>query len=246
MSEIKLGKKLAEGKTKIVYESQKPDEIILEFKDDITAGDGLKHDIITGKGKINAAISARIFEELNKADIPTHFISFISPVYMIVKKIDMLPVEIVLRNRAYGHFLKRMPFKSGEIFQKPIVEFFYKDDEKHDPMINEDHFELLNLASYEEVLKIKEITHKVNDVLKKFMDNFGIDLIDFKIEMGRTMDGTLIVGDEINGDSCRLWNQMNPQKIYDKDVYRRGESLEFVKKTYVELYEKILGRKYED
>ncbi|MHA1270327.1 MAG: phosphoribosylaminoimidazolesuccinocarboxamide synthase [Candidatus Helarchaeota archaeon] len=242
---LKLGKKLAEGKTKIVYEGMRPGEVILEFKDDITAGDGLKHDTFPGKGKLNAAISAKFFEVLNNAGVPTHFISFIPPTYMIVKKIDMLPVEIVLRNRAYGHFLHRMPFESGTVFKKPIIEFFYKDDEKHDPMINEDHFELLEIATYEEVLKIKEITRKVNEVLKNFLLELDIDLIDFKIEIGRTDNGLLLVGDEINGDSCRLWDKNNPQKIYDKDIYRRGGSLDIVKNTYIELYEKIVGKKFE-
>ncbi|MBD3227346.1 MAG: phosphoribosylaminoimidazolesuccinocarboxamide synthase [Candidatus Lokiarchaeota archaeon] len=247
MSEnIKLGKKLAEGKTKVVYESKKPDAVILEYKDDITAGDGLKHDTFPGKGKLNAAISAKIFEVLNENDVNTHFISFIPPVYMVVKKIDMLPVEVVLRNRAYGHFLQRMPFESGHIFEKPIIEFFYKDDEKHDPMINEDHFELLNLAEYDEVLEIKDLTRKVNVLMKDFFDKKGIDLIDFKIEVGRTDSGEILVGDEINGDSCRLWDQDNPDKIYDKDIYRRGESLEEVKKTYLELYEKVVGKKFEE
>ena len=241
---IEFGKKLVEGKTKIVYDSKNPNEVILEFKNDITAGDGLKHDIFSGKGKLNAAISAKIFELLNENGIPTHFISFIPPIYMIVKKIKMLPVEIVLRNRAYGHFLQRMPFKSGKIFDKPIIEFFYKDDEKHDPMITEDHFELLKLAKYEEVLKIKEITRNVNNVLKEFMKKIGIDLIDFKIELGRSSSGELFVGDEINGDSCRLWDQKNPEKIYDKDIYRKGGTLKIVKKTYIELYEKIINEKY--
>ncbi|MHA1229788.1 MAG: phosphoribosylaminoimidazolesuccinocarboxamide synthase [Candidatus Helarchaeota archaeon] len=243
---IKLGKKLAEGKTKIVYESSVPDEVILEFKDDITAGDGLKHDTFPGKGRINAAISAKIFDALNKGGVPTHFISFIPPVYMVVRKIEMLPVEIVLRNRAYGHFLHRMPFESGYIFEKPVIEFFYKDDEKHDPMINEEHFELLKIATYDEVQQIKQITRDVNEVLKVFMDKIGIDLIDFKIEIGRTKSNELLVGDEINGDSCRLWDKKNPQKIYDKDIYRRGESLEVVKQTYIELYEKVIGKKFEE
>ena len=245
-NDIVLGKKLAEGKTKIVYEGKNPDQVILEYKDDITAGDGLKHDTFQNKGKINAAISAKIFEILNAAGVPTHYISFNPPVYMIVRKIKMLPVEIVLRNRAYGHFLQRMPFESGTVFDKPIVEFFYKDDEKHDPMINEDHFELLGLAEYNEVLKIKDITRKVNEIMKDFFNDLNIDLIDFKIEVGRTDSGEILVGDEINGDSCRLWDKENPDKIYDKDIYRRGESLGDVKLTYLELYEKVLGKKFEE
>jgi phosphoribosylaminoimidazole-succinocarboxamide synthase len=245
-NDIVLGKKLAEGKTKIVYEGNKQDEVVLEFKDDITAGDGLKHDTFQNKGKINAAISAKIFEILNDAGVPTHYISFTPPVFMIVRKINMLPVEVVLRNRAYGHFLQRMPFESGTVFDKPIVEFFYKDDEKHDPMINEDHFELLGIAEYDEVLKIKEIIRQVNKVMKRFFNDLNIDLIDFKIEFGRTDSGELLVGDEINGDSCRLWDKDDADKIYDKDIYCRGDSLDDVKITYLELYEKVLGKKFEE
>jgi len=239
---IKLGKKIAEGKTKIVYESDNPNEVIMEFKDDITAGDGLKHDKIAGKGYLNAAISAEFFRILNEKGLPTHMIEFIPPRHMRVKRLDMLPVEVVGRRLAAGHLLKRLPIKAGTEFKPALVELFFKDDEHHDPMINEDHVRILNLGTIAEARKMKEITVKVSDVLAEFLSAHGIVLADFKIEFGRDINNNLIIGDEINGDSCRLWDAKEKDKIYDKDVYRKGAPLDKVKDTYIELF-KILLKK---
>ncbi|MFX1452502.1 MAG: phosphoribosylaminoimidazolesuccinocarboxamide synthase [Promethearchaeota archaeon] len=239
---IKLGKKISEGKTKIVYESNNPNEVILEFKDDITAGDGLKHDIIKDKGYLNAAISAEFFRVLNDKGIPTHFKEFIPPRFMIVKKLDMLPVEIVCRRIAAGHLLKRLPIKAGTKFQPGLVELFYKDDEHHDPMINEDHVRILNLGTLAEARKIKEITVAVADALAEYLSPYGIVLADFKIEFGRDANNNLVIGDEINGDSCRLWDEKIEGKIYDKDVYRKGAPLDEVKKIYIELFKTLLQK----
>ena len=241
-NEIKLGKKLAEGKTKIVYESLNANEVILEFKDDITAGDGLKHDVIFGKGKINCAISAKIFEILETAGVPTHFIKYIQPNYMIVKIVKMLPIEIVCRNIAAGHILERLPVKLGQRLDPPLVEFFLKDDERHDPMLNDMHMEFLKLANREECDKIRKITLNVNDIMKKFLASKGIVLVDFKVEMGKDSEGKFLVSDEINGDSCRLWVQKEEGKILDKDIYRKGGSLDEVKNVYINLYKQILGK----
>ncbi|MHA1650029.1 MAG: phosphoribosylaminoimidazolesuccinocarboxamide synthase [Candidatus Helarchaeota archaeon] len=237
-----LGKKIAEGKTKIVYESTNANEVILEFKDDITAGDGLKHDVIPGKGYLNCTISAKLFEVLENAGVPTHFIKYIPPNYLIVRKVKMLPVEIVCRNIAAGHLLQRFPVKAGDPLNPPLVEFFLKNDELHDPMLNDMHMAYLKLANRDECDEIRKITLQVNDALKEFFTSKGIILVDFKIEVGRDGSGKFLVSDEINGDSCRLWAETEKGKIFDKDVYRKGGSLEEVKNVYVTLYKKLIGQ----
>ncbi|MHA1786212.1 MAG: phosphoribosylaminoimidazolesuccinocarboxamide synthase [Candidatus Helarchaeota archaeon] len=241
MSGIKLGKKIAEGKTKIVYESDNPNEVILEFKDDITAGDGLKHDVLKDKGHINCAISSKIFQVLENEGIATHFVKYMPPRHMVVKKVEMIPVEIVCRRIAWGHLLNRLPIKPETKFKPNLVEFFYKDDEKHDPLVNDDHLRILNVATLDESKKMKEIALKVSQVLAKYFDSIGIFLADFKIECGRDAKNNLLVADEVNGDSCRLW--MKDGNILDKDVYRKGKSLDVVRDTYIKLYEKIIGEK---
>lgn len=237
--DIKLGKRLAEGKTKVVYEGQADNEVILEFKDDITAGDGEKHDVLPDKGYLNCAISVEFFKVLEDAGISTHFLEFIPPNLMRVKKAEMLPVEVVARRIAAGHILQRLPIEAGTKFEPPLVEFFYKDDEKHDPMVTVDHLRILNVATPEQSAIIKDIALRVADALAKFLDKKDIVLADFKIEVGRTSKDELVVGDEINGDSCRLWTK---EGILDKDVYRKGGSLDEVRQTYVELYKVIVGK----
>lgn len=241
MSDIKLGKKKAEGKTKIVYESVNPNEVILEFKDDITAGDGLKHDVLKDKGFLNCAISSKLFQVLESAGVKTHFIKYIPPTYMIVRSVEMLPVEIVCRRIAAGHLLERLPIKPETKFEPNLVEFFYKDDEKHDPLVIDDHLRILGIATLDEAKKMKQIALKVSETMAKYFDSIGIFLADFKIEVGRDKKGNLLVADEVNGDSCRLWLQDG--NILDKDVYRKGKSLDLVRQTYINLYEKIIGEK---
>lgn len=240
---LKLGKLLAEGKTKIVYESDESNQVILKFKDDITAGDGLKHDVISGKGYLNCAISSKIFEILENAGVPTHFIKYIPPNYMVVRTVTMVPVEIVCRNIAAGHLLHRFPVEAGQKLNPPFVEFFLKDDEKHDPMVNDMHLAYLQLATRDECDRIREITLNVNKTMKEFFAslNPSITLVDFKIEMGRDSSGNFLVSDEINGDSCRLWVADEAGKILDKDVYRKGGSLDEVKQIYISLYKQVIG-----
>ena len=243
MSELKLGKKIAEGKTKRVFESENDDQVILEFKDDITAGDGLKHDIVKDKGYLNCAISSKLFEVLEKEGIPTHFIKYVPKTYMIVRKVTMLPVEVVCRRIAAGHLISRLPIKAETKFEPNLVEFFFKDDENHDPLVNSDHLRVMGIQSLEESAKIKQIALDVSKVMAKYFDSLGVFLVDFKIEIGRDAKGNLFVADEVNGDSCRLW--LKDGNILDKDVYRKGKSLDVVRKTYIELYEKLLGKKPE-
>ena len=241
VNDIKLGKKIAEGKTKIVYESPNENEVILEFKDDITAGDGLKHYVISGKGYLNCAISSKIFELLEKARVPTHFVKYIPPNYMVVRWVKMVPVEIVCRNIAAGHLLQRFPVEAGQKLDPPFVEFFLKDDAKHDPMVNDMHLGYLKLATRDECDRIREITLLVNKAMGEFFASKGITLVDFKIEVGRDKSGKFLVSDEVNGDSCRLWVMGEEGKILDKDVYRKGGSLDEVKKIYINLYKTVLG-----
>jgi len=233
--------KLAEGKTKIVYASNSPTEVILSFKDDITALDGEKHDILAGKGKMNAEITALLFTKLNEAAVPTHFIEMSNQVTMRVRKLTMIPIEVVLRNIAAGHFLVRLPyFKRGEKLRIPIVEFFLKDDAHHDPLLTEDHVLLMEHANEEEIAYIKRITHHVNETLSPFFAKRGLTLVDFKIEFGRDTEGNLRVGDELNADSMRLWDTQTGT-IFDKDVYREGTDLNQVSKVYQDVHNRILA-----
>lgn len=234
-----LGNPIREGKTKIVYESDNPDEVVLKFKNDITALDGEKHDIIRGKGYINAFISAKLFELLESAGLPTHYKAYVSPNLMVARKVEMLPVEVVCRNIAAGHLLKRLPIAEGTRLKIPIVEFFYKSDELHDPMLNDYHMQLLGLANTKEIREMEKITLNVNKVLKEFMKGRGLSLVDFKIEFGRDRGGKLLVGDEINADSMRVWKESG--EILDKDVYRKGGTQKQVLQTYVSYFKKIIG-----
>ncbi len=233
--------KLAEGKTKIVYEAESPTEVILRFKDDITALDGEKHDVLAGKGRMNAEISALLFKKLNEAGIPTHFLDLADPVTMRAQKLTMLPIEVVLRNFAAGHFLVRLPyFNRGEKLRISIVEFFFKDDAHHDPLLTEDHVRLMQFANEDEIARLKQITHQVNEILTPFFGERGLILIDFKIEFGRDSEGNLAVGDELNADSMRLWDARTGD-IFDKDVYRQGADLNRVSRVYADVHKRILS-----
>jgi len=232
---------IGEGKTKIVRRMENPDLVLLEFKDAITALDGEKKDTLTGKGHINARISSFLFEFLSKEGVPTHYVSFIEPNYMVVRRLKMLPVEIVCRNIAAGSFTKKYPVKAGSRLKYPVVEYYLKDDLRHDPMMNEDHIVVLGiLPSIEEVKEIKELTLKVNKSLSNFLDSKGITLVDFKLEFGKDKDGKICIGDEINGDSMRLWDK-ETGRVLDKDVYRQGKKLSEVLETYRECYKRIIG-----
>jgi phosphoribosylaminoimidazole-succinocarboxamide synthase len=236
-------KKLSEGKTKIVYKIDRADAVLLKFKDSITALDGKKHDLIKGKGHINAAISTKLFKELERAGVPTHFIKFIQPDSMLVRKLNMIPIEVVCRNYAAGHLLTHLPMiKYGTKFKEPIIEFYLKNDALHDPILTEDHIPALNLATEREVQEIKQLTKTVSKRLRKYMTGHGLRLVDFKLEFGRDRKGKLRVGDELSGDSMRLWD-LKTGKGVDKDLYRKGAPLKQVMKVYEEAYQRIVGRK---
>jgi phosphoribosylaminoimidazole-succinocarboxamide synthase len=237
-------RKISEGKTKTIYETQDKDVVLIKFNDDITALDGEKHDILPGKGEINAAISAELFQELQRGDIPTHFISLEpSGDMMRAKRLEMIPVEVVCRNLAAGHFLSRFPmFKRGERLPIPVIEFYLKNDQLHDPMLVEDHLPALGLASREETEKMKEITRKANKILLELFLKRGLTLVDFKLEFGRDLKREIVLGDELNCDSMRLW-EIDTGEALDKDVYRKGGSLEDVRKIYEKGLRRIVGEK---
>ncbi len=226
---------LYEGKAKIVYLTDDPDKLILHFKDTATAFDGVKRAELKGKGALNNTISSLIFEILHKKGIKTHFIEKLSNNEMLVWRAERFPVEVVVRNIAAGSVVKRLGFKEGEVFRKPLVELFYKNDELHDPLVCEEHVELMNLAPIEFLHQMKETALKVNDVLREFFSQQGIKLVDFKLEFGRLPDGSVGIVDEISPDSMRLWDAKTGEKL-DKDRFR------FDLGDLLEGYRKILKR----
>jgi len=235
-------RKLSEGKTKIVYEGEKPEERILFFKDDITAFDGVKRDMIPGKGEINASMTEILFNELEKGGVATHFIRRLDSNRILVRSLDMIKLEVVCRNIAAGHFVKRFPMlKTGYVLPIPIVEFYWKNEELHDPLLTEDHVLVLKLASREGEDSMKSITLLANEILGKFLAVRGLSLVDFKLEFGHDDRGHLLVGDELNCDSMRIWDT-NTGRCYDKDIYRTGSTLEDVIRTYREALERIAGK----
>ncbi|MHA1409349.1 MAG: phosphoribosylaminoimidazolesuccinocarboxamide synthase [Candidatus Odinarchaeia archaeon] len=239
-------KLIAEGKTKKVYLHDDPDKVILYFKNDITALDGLKHDVIKGKGYINAYLTKYLFSVLEKSGIPTQYVDYVFPNIIIAKRITMLPIEVVCRNIAAGHLVKNYPtFEKGAKLKIPIVEFFYKSDEFHDPMMNRYHLQALDIATENEIIQMEKYTLKTNEVLKKFFEEKGLVFVDFKIEFGRLKPGEMVIGDELNGDSMRLWASLKGDKAFDKDGYRQGDTLERVRQTYIETFKVITGEEPE-
>ena len=213
-------KLLYEGKAKKIYETDNPNEVICEFKDSLTAFNGEKADTQKGKGALNCAITTLIFEALEKEGIPTHLIKKIDDTKQLVKKVKIIPIEVVVRNIAAGSLSKRLGLKEGEKLDFPIVEFYYKNDELNDPLINDDHAMILHIVDNRKELDIlREYGRKVNDFLIKFFDKVGLILVDFKIEFGKDENGNIILADEITPDSCRLWDKKTGKKM-DKDLFR--------------------------
>jgi len=231
---------LAAGKTKTVTAADNSDSVILAFRDDITAGDGAKHDVLTGKGRVNAAITTKLYEILTERGIPNHLLKQIDEVRLKVRKLDMIPVEVVCRLRAAGHFIGiGKYFQNGERLTFPTVEFYLKDDAHHDPMVTDQHLRLFKLATESEVQEIREITSKTGELLEKFFDERGATLVDFKLEFGRDADGKLMIGDELSPDSWRLWDKATGE-ILDKDRFRKNLPQVF-ELGYMEPYRRICG-----
>ncbi len=231
---------LAAGKTKTLTSSGEAGQVILTFRDDITAGDGKKHEILRGKGKINATITAKLYEIFTEHEIPNHFIKQLDDVRLLVKKLDMIPVEVVCRIRAAGHFIGiGKHFKNGDKLTFPIVEFYLKDDSLHDPMLTDQHLKLLKLANDREIEEMKRMTLEAAAILEKFFDERGAILVDFKLEFGRDASGKLLVGDELSPDSWRLWDK-ETKEILDKDRFRKDLPQVF-ELGYAEPFRRVCG-----
>jgi phosphoribosylaminoimidazole-succinocarboxamide synthase len=229
-------KLLYEGKAKKIYTTDNQDEVICEFKDSLTAFNGEKAASESGKGKLNCAITTLIFEALEKEGIPTHLIKQIDETKLLVKKVDIIPIEVVVRNIAAGSLSKRLGIKEGEKLPFSIVEFYYKNDELNDPLINDDHAMILNLVTQRNELDtLRGYGRKINEFLTKFFDKIGLILVDFKVEFGKDKNGNIILADEITPDSCRLWDKKTGKKM-DKDLFR------FDLGDIKEAYEEILKR----
>ena len=212
-----------EGKAKKVFSHDDSDKVIIEFKDDATAFNALKKAKFEGKGKLNCLISARIFELLIKKNIPTHYLELQNDNTMIAKKIRVIPLEIVLRNTAYGSLCKQTTIKSGTNFREPLVDIYLKNDELNDPLITKDRIELMNILSSRDLDLIIDLTLKINEILKSFFENIRIHLVDFKLEFGYDLKNNILLGDELSPDNCRLWdlNQKNDTIVsLDKDRFR--------------------------
>ncbi len=226
-----------EGKAKKIFTTDDPEAIIHEFKDDATAFDGKKKGQIGGKGLVNAQITTALFQLLENQGVRTHFRKLLDDRNMLTDRLDMLAVEVIVRNIAAGSLAKRLGYEEGTPLKKPIIEFCYKRDDLGDPFLNEDHIEELGAATKEQVAEMRETGLKVNDVLRRFFDELGITLIDFKLEFG-LKDGRLVLGDEISPDSCRLWDKATGEKL-DKDRFRRD--LGKVEEAYQEVLSRVKG-----
>jgi phosphoribosylaminoimidazole-succinocarboxamide synthase len=230
--------KIYEGKAKALYSTDSENLLIAYFKDDTTAFDGAKKEVLEDKGIINCAISTVIFEYLEKYGVKTHFVERLSPREMLVKKCEIIPVEVVVRNVAAGSFSKRYGVKEGTPLKEPLVEYFYKNDELHDPMVCPHHVYLFDWADREELGEMTKTALKVNELLRKFFDEIDIQLVDFKLEFGRC-NGEILLADEITPDSCRLWDKSSGE-VLDKDRFRKDMGK--VVESYKEVYRRIMDR----
>ena len=229
---------LYEGKAKKVYATEDPNLVIVSYKDDATAFDGTKKGTIRGKGAVNNRMSNFLMKKLADAGIPTHLVEELSDRETLVKKVQIVPLEVIIRNISAGSFAKRYGVEEGIVFDQPTIEFSYKNDELGDPLMNSYHALALKLATQEEIDTIKAYSFKVNEVLKAFLLQHGIELVDFKLEFGRLPDGTIVLADEISPDTCRFWDVETHEKL-DKDRFRRD--LGGVEDAYQEVMRRIIG-----
>jgi len=234
--DVKRLDQLYEGKAKKVYATDEDDLVIIHYKDDATAFNGEKKGQIEDKGVLNNRIASGMFELLAKAGVPTHFISRLSDRDMLCRKVRIVPLEVIVRNVAAGSMAKRLGIEEGTALKTTVFELSYKDDALGDPLINDYHAVAIGASSFAEISEIYAITAKVNEVLKTFFLERGIRLIDFKLEFGRTLDGDLVLADEISPDTCRFWDAKTNEKL-DKDRFRRD--LGNVKEAYVEILNRI-------
>ena len=227
---------LYEGKAKKVFATDDPEILIVSYKDDATAFNGLKKGTIVGKGVINNRMSNLLMQHLEKAGIPTHFVEELSDRETLVKKVSIVPLEVIIRNIAAGSFSRRYGVEEGFVFETPTIEFSYKNDELGDPLMDEYHAVAMKLATKEEIETIKKYAFGVNEQLKAFWSECGVILVDFKLEFGRLSDGTIVLADEISPDTCRLWDSETGEKL-DKDRFRRD--LGGVEAAYAEVMKRL-------
>lgn len=229
---------LYEGKAKKVYATENPELYIVSYKDDATAFNGEKKGTIVGKGSINNRMTNMLMQVLEKKGVPTHFVEELNDRETVVKKVSIVPLEVIIRNISAGSFAKRFGVEEGIVFDEPTIEFSYKNDELGDPLMNAYHAIALKLATREEIETIKKMAFTVNDTLKAYFLGLNIKLVDFKIEFGRLSDGTIVLADEISPDTCRLWDKDTNEKL-DKDRFRRN--LGGTEEAYQEVMRRLMG-----
>lgn len=232
------GKLLYEGKAKKIFETDNPEVLLVSYKDDATAFNGVKKGIIEGKGLINNKVSNYMMRLLEKSQIPTHYIEEISDRETLVKKVSIIPLEVIIRNVSAGSFAKNYGVEEGIVFDEPTIEFSYKNDKLGDPLINSYHAIALKLAAKEEIETIKKYAFKINEEMKIFFISINVKLIDFKLEFGKLKDGKVVLADEISPDTCRFWDATTNEKL-DKDRFRRD--LGNVEGAYKEMMKRIIG-----
>lgn len=232
------GKQLYEGKAKKIFETDEQEILLVSYKDDATAFNGIKKGTILGKGIINNKVTNYMMRLLEKAGIPTHYIEEISERETLVKKVSIIPLEVIIRNVSAGSFAKNYGVEEGIIFDEPTIEFSYKNDNLGDPLINSYHAIALKLATKEEIEIIKKYAFKINEEMKKFFISINVKLIDFKLEFGKLADNKIVLADEISPDTCRFWDATTNEKL-DKDRFRRD--LGNVEGAYKEMMKRILG-----
>lgn len=236
---MKKVEQLYEGKAKKVFSTEDPNYCIVSYKDDATAFNGQKKGTILGKGAINNRLTNYFMKLLEEKGVPTHFVEELSDTDAVVKKVKIVPLEVIIRNISAGSFAARYGVEEGIVFDEPTIEFSYKCDELNDPLMNSYHAIALKLATPQEIETIKAMAFKVNDVLKEFWKSVGVTLVDFKLEFGRLPDGTIILADEISPDTARLWDSKTGEKL-DKDRFRRD--LGGVEDAYQEVLRRVLGK----
>ena len=227
---------LYEGKAKKVFATEDPELVIVSYKDDATALDGLKKGTIVGKGAINNRMSNYLMQILEKKGVKTHFVEELNDNETVVKKVSIVPLEVIIRNISAGSFAKRFGVEEGIVFQEPTIEFSYKNDDLHDPLMNSYHALALGVATKEEIDTIKAMAFTVNEVLKEYFIGLGVKLVDFKLEFGKTEDGTIVLADEISPDTCRFWDIKTHEKL-DKDRFRRD--MGGVEEAYAEMMKRV-------
>ena len=230
---------LYEGKAKKVFATDDPNLVIVDYKDDATAFNGLKKGSIAGKGVINNVMSNHMFQLLEKQGVPTHFVEQLSERETLVKKVSIVPLEVIIRNISAGSFAKRFGVEEGIVFDEPTIEFSYKNDDLGDPLMNAYHAVALKAATREEIETIKSMAFKVNEVMKQYFGSLNVILVDFKLEFGKTADGKIVLADEISPDTCRLWDKTTKEKL-DKDRFRRD--LGGVEEAYQEIMKRVMGK----